>query len=153
MKNNIWKILAIVFFVTSLIGFFWGYTYTKNIQSSNLINLNKIESRLDSTITYHKIIENISDPSVQSSINKRAEIVKSFDEISGGILFNSGTKNLRLINGVPTLISSTGKEFDLNIILNLLEKASAGELSADEIDTLNSSLPKNLADGSEFRVL
>jgi len=151
MKNNIWKILAIVFFATILIEFFVGYICVKNIQKSNLVKLKKLESKLDSTLTFHKIVENISDPSVQSSINKSSNIVRNFNELSGNILFKQGSKNLREISGVHKLITSTGSEFDLNIIINLIEKASNGALNSEEFGTLVENLPKNLADGNEFR--
>jgi type III secretory pathway component EscU len=148
MKQNIWKILAIVFFAVSLIEFILGYFHIKNIKESNFVRIKKMEAESDSIITFHKIIENISDTSVQNSIKKSTTLIRNFEAISG----NNFLRNVILINGVPKLVSATGKEFDLKIMMSILEKVTVGNIfGGSAIDNVSHSLPNNLADGSEFR--
>lgn len=147
MKNNIWKILAIVFFAISLIEFVFGYSHIINIEKSNLVRIKKLEAESDSIITFHKIVENISDTSVQNSIIKSTNLIRNFETLSG----NTFLKNIIVINGVPKLLSATGKEFDLKIIMSILENVASCNLSGWELDGILNRLPIVLADGSEFR--
>ena len=45
MKNNIWKILAVVFFAISLIEFIWGYSTIKNSETQNTIRIKELEMK------------------------------------------------------------------------------------------------------------
>ena len=47
MKGNIWKVIAIVFFVISLVEFIFGYSIIMNEKTSSTIKIKELEMMVD----------------------------------------------------------------------------------------------------------
>jgi hypothetical protein len=47
MKENIWKVLAIVFFVVSIVEFILGFTIIKNNETTNTIKIKELEMKIE----------------------------------------------------------------------------------------------------------
>jgi hypothetical protein len=83
MKNNIWKLLAIVFFAISLIEFIWGYASIKNAETQNTIRIKELEMRIQQdSIRFMELRNetNSQPPTPKPKIETVQEKVKKSDQ-------------------------------------------------------------------------